>query len=179
MQPVMCCRPSTASSTAMPTGAQHACLHHACRWFQSPRILPNKQLSQCLQAQLCCAASGNSSCLYVQPCWPAASKTERVLCHVCRESLLCPGSQEHSGSASPCDGSRYPSVGRSKSVGRGMGPEDSHMSGYCYGEHHSPCMQLTPVLALLFGYLSVGDLHHCLGGLCSSSPEPGNKPSQE
>lgn len=80
-----------------------------------------------------------------------AASANRTNTH--RESLLCPNSQEHSGTASPsAGGSRYPSVGRSKSNGRGammLAAEDSHMSVYCYGASvkgpgtnisiHEPC----------------------------------------
>ena len=67
---------------------------------------------------------------------PASNTTILLTC--CRESLLCSSSQEHSGTATPCgpDGSLYP---RSKSCGRGMAAEDSHMSGYCYGEQSGTC----------------------------------------
>lgn len=99
-----------------------ACAGQAVSCLQSD-VAP-ATVQHCMQRDCTASPSRYATCC----------RAEVTPCMSCRESLLCSSSQEHSGSASPCaEGSRYPSVGRSKSCGRGMATEDSQMS-YCYGE---------------------------------------------
>lgn len=163
-----CCSPYTASSTVMGTGGccYYAALAAAAVHWTGPAAKDNQQSISDRPALreddlhwVCSTSSVSHTCQHnlqpYMPAQPAAEPDVHTLClmHCCRESLLCSSSSlEHSGTASPCGqlpavGSSYPSMGRSKSVGRGLGAEDAQTAGYCYGEkimqwhcrHHHTC----------------------------------------